>query len=167
MTNKLVRFLYVLVIGLLFAAFIGFGLATFYKAPKSPDYPVELSYPAPVKDGTTDEASLIKQREFEKRQKSYATDMSSYNLYASIVLIAIAVVVLAISMLGLEKVEVIGDGLTLGGVFTLLYGLGRGMAVENDIFRFIAVAAGLVIILILTYLKFIRHSSIEVVPGNG
>ena len=166
MSNRLVRFLYVLVIGLLFVAFIGFGLATFYKAPKAPDYPMELSYPAPVKDGTTDQASLQRQKEFDKTQKDYQTTMSSYNLYASIILIAIAVAVLAISMLGLEKVEVIGDGLTLGGVFTLLYGLGRGMTVENDIFRFIAVTAGLVIILILTYLKFIRHAKTELTPGN-
>ncbi len=166
MTNRLVRFLYVLVIGLLFAAFIGFGLATFYKAPKAPEYPIELSYPAPVKDGTTDATALAKQRDFDKQQKDYQTEMSNYNLYASIVLIAIAVVVLAVSMLGLEKVEVIGDGLTLGGVFTLVYGLGRGMAVDNDIFRFIAVTAGLIIIVILAYLKFIRHKSVETAPYN-
>ncbi|MDO8649737.1 MAG: hypothetical protein Q7K33_00235 [Candidatus Berkelbacteria bacterium] len=157
MSNRLVRFLYVLVIGLLFVAFIGFGLATFYKAPKAPEYPVELSYPVKT-DSSADVESLATQRKYNDQQKAYQTEMSRYNLYASVILIAVAVLVLAVSMLGLEKVEVIGDGLTLGGVFTLLYGLGRGMAVENDIFRFIAVTAGLVIILILTYLKFIRHA---------
>lgn len=164
MSNKLVRFLYVLVIGLLFASFIGFGLATFYKAPKAPDYPVELSYP--VKTDGSDTINIETQRKFSDQQKAYEKEMSQYNLYASIILIAIAVIILAISMLGLEKVEVIGDGLTLGGVFTLLYGLGRGMAVENDIFRFIAVTAGLVIILTLTYLKFIRHGPAEPTLGH-
>lgn len=153
MSNKLVRFLYVLVIGLLFASFIGFGLATFYPAPQSPDYPPTLKYqtsPTPAPDNS------VAQKQYDDQFKTYQDKQSNYNLYASIALIAIAVVVLAISMLGLEKVDVIGDGLTLGGVFTLLYGLGRGMTVENNIFRFLAVTAGLMIILLLAYLKFIR-----------
>jgi len=159
MTNKLVRFLYVLVIGLLFASFVGFGLAAFYKAPTPPDYPLALKYPAPATAPATDANTIAAQKQYDDAQATFTTDMSSYNLYASVILIGIAVVVMAVSLLGLEKVEVIGDGLTLGGVFTLLYGLGRGMTVANDVFRFMTVTAGLIIIILLAYLKFIRGPS--------
>lgn len=160
MTNKLVRFLYILVIGLLFVSFVGFGLAAFYKAPKAPDYPPALKYSTPVPAGTGDNGfDQIAQKKYDDAQTAYQTAFSNYNLYASIILIAISVVVIAISLLGMEKVVVIGDGLTLGGVFTLLYGLGRGMTVSDDTFRFVTVTAGLVIVLMLVYIKYIRHSA--------
>jgi len=157
MSDHIVKYLYALVIGLLLVAFVGFGLATFYPSPEYPEYPTALeSRTKPSVDLTSEE--LVLEQDYQQKSKDYQTEMSTYNLYASIVLIAISIIILTVSMLWLSKIEVISEGLTLGGLFTLIYGLGRGVAVDNNIYRFVAVAAGLVVILLLTYVKFIRKS---------
>jgi hypothetical protein len=48
------------------------------------------------------------------------------------------------------------DGILLGGVFTAAYSIIRGLMSEDSRFRFLIVAVGLAIALILGYLKFIR-----------
>jgi hypothetical protein len=53
---------------------------------------------------------------------------------------------------------VIGDGVTLGAVFTLFYGLIRAFMSNNEQFRFVAVAIGLAIVLTLVYWRFVRSS---------
>lgn len=50
----------------------------------------------------------------------------------------------------------IGNAAAFGAVFTLFYGLIRAFMTEDEVFRFIAVAVGLV--LALVYWKFIRSS---------
>jgi hypothetical protein len=54
---------------------------------------------------------------------------------------------------------VIGDGVTFGPVFTLFYRLIRAFMTDDQIFRFIAVSVGLVLVVALVYWKFIRPSS--------
>jgi apolipoprotein N-acyltransferase len=46
----------------------------------------------------------------------------------------------------------------LVGVFTLLYSVIRGFGTEDNMFRFIIVAIGFVISLVLGYIKFIQPS---------
>jgi hypothetical protein len=60
------------------------------------------------------------------------------------------------SLLWLSGVPVIGDGVTLGAVFTLFYGLVRALMTEEEVFRFVAVAVGLVVVLAFVYWRFIR-----------
>jgi hypothetical protein len=45
----------------------------------------------------------------------------------------------------------------LGGIFTLLYGIGRGMVTDNNRYRFLVAAVGLAITLGLGYIKFTRR----------
>jgi hypothetical protein len=68
-----------------------------------------------------------------------------------------AVIVLAVALLLAEKLGVIADGLLLGGIFTLLYGIGRGMDTDSNKYRFMVATVGLVVTLVLGYIKFTRH----------
>jgi hypothetical protein len=52
----------------------------------------------------------------------------------------------------------IGDGVTLGAVFTLFYGLIRAFMTDSEVFRFVAVAIGLVVVITLVYLRFVRST---------
>lgn len=164
MSEQLTKYLYAVVIGLLFVAFIGFGLATFYPAPTYPNYPKTLEYRTTPSETLTPEERK-QEADYQILSDKYQEDISAYNLNTSMILIGISVIVLAISILGMSSIAVIGEGLTLGGFFTLLYGLGRGIAVDNNIYRFVAVTAGLAIILFLTYVKFIRKAS--TLPTNS
>ncbi len=150
----LIKSLYIVAIGLLLAAFIGFGVDTFYTSPKFPEYPTDLQYNTSEKMSAE---QTQRQKDYDKQMKDYEKKMSSYNQNVSVILIAFSVVLLAASLIGLSKLAVIGDGVTLGGVFTLLYGIGRAFASEEATFRFMAVAVALVIILFLTYWRFLKE----------
>jgi hypothetical protein len=156
----MLKALYVIAIGLLFAGLVGFGFAAFYPAPAYPEYPRELNTPTKTDGTLTEEERAIQQR-FEEESKIAQDKQEVYNRNLSIWLIVSAIAIMAVSILGLGKIEVIGDGLTLGGVFTLLYGLGRAMAAGDEKTRFVAVAVGLVILVFLTYWKFIRGHNVS------
>jgi hypothetical protein len=66
------------------------------------------------------------------------------------------VIILAISLVFLSKIKMIADGILLGGVFTTIYAIIRGLISEDTKFRFLIVALGLIVALTLGYIKFIR-----------
>lgn len=154
---SLIKALYIVAIGLLIAAFIGFGIETFYPSPKFPDYPTELTTRA---DEEPSDEYNQKQKEFDQKQKDYQKKLSEYNQNSAIILIVIAVILLAASLVGLSKLEIIGDGVTLGGVFTLFYGIFRAISSQEAVFRFIAVGVALVIVVGLTYWRFLKNQKL-------
>lgn len=135
----IIKLLYSLAIGIFLAAFIGFGLETFYKSPKYE-----------WKESSTTESS---------EYKTYREQTNDYNRNATMILIGLALVIFVVSMLKLNSLEVIGEGVTLGGVFTLLYGVIRGLDSGDEIFRFSVIAVGLVLIIGMSYWKFNKQTS--------
>lgn len=150
----LVKSLYVIAIGLLVVAFVGFGADAFYQPPKEPEFPTDLQYKL---DETRTSEEINKQKQYDKDQKAFQEKISDYNQNLSVLLIGLAVFILGVSILGLSKLELIGDGTTLGGVFTLFYGIIRAISTEEAIFRFVAVTVALLVVLVLTYWKFLRE----------
>jgi hypothetical protein len=150
---SLIKALYIVAIGLLIAAFVGFGVETFYASPKMPDYP-NVDY---RQNGTPTDEGKSRLDAYEKEQKDFQKVSSTHNQNTSIILIVISVILLAASIVGLSKLEIIGDGVTLGGVFTLFYGITRAISTQEAVFRFIAVGIALAIVVGLTYWRFLRH----------
>jgi hypothetical protein len=68
---------------------------------------------------------------------------------------------LAASIVGLSKFQIIGDSLTLGGVFKLYYGIFRAVVTQEPIFRFAAVGIALFTIVALTYWRFLKTHSVS------
>jgi hypothetical protein len=155
----LLKLLYSLAIALLVAAFVGFGISAFYPAPEFPEPPAKLE--AVGQNPTDEEKELI----VEQRHKveAYEARFSDYNQVVSSLAIGAAVVLLVGSILRLSGLAVIGDGVTLGAVFTLFYGLIRAFMTDSEVFRFVAVAIGLAVVITLVYLRFVRPTS----PGTG
>jgi hypothetical protein len=52
------------------------------------------------------------------------------------------------------RLPVIGGGLMLGGVLTLLYGVTLAIQAQSPLLRFLAVTVGLIVLLVALYLKF-------------
>lgn len=155
-----VKYLYALFIGLLVATFVGVGIAAFYERPKMPEYTVyEKSSPMPAEQPTP--ADLEKERKYQEEYKKYQEAERVYNRNAAIIAIVSALTLLIIGLTLLSKIAVINDGLLLGGLFTLIYGIGLSFGAGNQKFLFATVGVGLMVALIVGYLKFIRPRTIE------
>lgn len=151
------RPLYALAIALLIVAFVGFGISAFYPEPEYPRYPPELEFTGP--NPTEEEKRLMAEQREE--EEAFQERISDYNRVVSSIAIGAAVLFLVASLLWVSRLPVIGEGTTLGAVFTLFYGLVRAFMTNDEQFRFVAVAIGLAILLVLVYWKFSRSARSE------
>src|SRR5687768_11545642 len=149
----MLKVIYAFFVGILLAIFVGVGISTFYPEPKAPETPA--IYTKASVDPTTAE---FKEQEaaFTEAQKKYSKDVSDYNRNVSIISLVTAVAFLTVGLLMSARIHVLSDGLLLGGVFTLIYGLIRGFISEENTFRFIIVTVGLIVAMVLGYIKFIK-----------
>ena len=153
---SLLKTLYALAIALLVVAFVGFGISAFYPEPEFPQPPPELQFGEfPTEEGPTDDEKklMIEQQE---QEEAFQERLSDYNRVISSISIGLAVLLLVGSLLWISGVPVIGDGVTLGAVFTLFYGLIRALMTQDERFRFVAVAVGLAVVLAFVYWRFVR-----------
>ena len=160
----LLKYIYTFFIGFLLTTFIGVGIAAFYEGPKQPEFPVDETYfiKAPL-DATS--ASVSAEEAKEQRQLMIKQDQAHrefqvanrlYSRNVSIITTIASVLVLVISLTMLKKLDLLSDGLLLGGLFTQLYSIMRVFESQYNKFRFVVVTIGLVTSLMVGYLKFIR-----------
>lgn len=154
--NDILRIIYTSFLGLLLAIFIGIGINTFYIEPVMPKYPTELNT---YKLGMTDEQISI-QREYDKKMDYYQNvEMTAYNRNVSIIVTAFSIIFLAASLFfENKKIKVLTDGVLLGSLLTLVYGLLRGFGSQDNYYAFSLVSVGLVIVAYLGYHRFIRRT---------
>jgi hypothetical protein len=150
------KLIYTLFLGLLIALFVGLGIDAFYPGPKAPEYPTSLETAKPVECGLETYEQKAIRLDFDQKQKEYTEQSKTYNRYVSIISLSSAILILIASLTLLAKIKMIADGILLGGTFTTAYSIIRGLMSEDSRFRFAIVAVGLIIALVLGYLKFIR-----------
>lgn len=157
------KVIYTIFIGILIAIFVGVGISAYYPSPQEPDYPSTLKvYNLPTSPECDDRISLDlvkQQRDYDLALQKYEKKMQLYNRNISIVSLIFAVLILSISLLFYQRLLILADGLLLGGVVTLLYSIARVFGSGDDRLRFYIVGIGLLISIILGYLKFIRVSN--------
>ncbi|EKE16426.1 MAG: hypothetical protein ACD_11C00017G0016 [uncultured bacterium] len=152
----LLKIIYTLFLALLVALFVGLGIDAFYPGPQAPEYPIALQETT-IKPGAEETPEQKKIRlEYEQTQRSYEKEMKVYNRYVSIISLAASIIILILSLTLLTKIKMIADGILLGGVFSTIYSIIRGIMVDDSKFRFLVVVVGLLIALSLGYIKFIR-----------
>jgi hypothetical protein len=74
----------------------------------------------------------------------------------SIILIIFATLTMMISLIRADQLPVISNGLLLGGLFSMLYGIGWVIATDSSVSRFWVLTFALVITLVLGYVRFVR-----------
>lgn len=180
LTSSVLRIVYTLALAGLIAAFVGFGIEAFYPSPNYSDegaFYGEMSGGGVVMQGgatavAPDEVMaqegppgefaepgmtpemIQSEREYMQQMRSYERELSEHHRVASLIAIGAAALLLVAGwMPSLRRLPVIGDGLTLGGLITLFYGLALGVQVDSDFFRFLAVSIGLVVLLVAILLK--------------
>jgi predicted histidine transporter YuiF (NhaC family) len=153
----MLKFIYTLFIGILFATLVGVGIAAFYPNPKMPDYPIstDLSLAGQKQSEAQTKRMEAQQRKYDVALKEYQKKEQEYSKNVSIVSLVAAIIALVISLTIFKSLLMIADGLLLGGLLTLIYSIIRGFSTEDNMFRFVVVAIGFVIAIIIGYLKFI------------
>lgn len=139
------RLVFTFFLGALLALFIGFGIHTFYPPPQQPD-----TAGIEMKANPTDEEVA----RAAAAQKAYAAEYQVYSRNVSIMSMAGAVVLLGASLLLERRNKVVANGILLGGLFTLVYGVGRGFVSRDTTTLFVALTVALLIVLYLGFRRF-------------
>lgn len=152
--TMVIKFVYTIFLALLISLFVGLGISAFYPGPKEPVYPVELNLDKP---GCEETQELKNTRiKHEGAIQDFNENFKSYSRNVSVISIAAAIFILVASLTLLSRIKMIADGILLGGVFTTVYSIIRGVLSEDTKFRFLIVTIGLLIALVLGYIKFIK-----------
>lgn len=151
----MLKVIYSLFLGIILAVFVGVGIATFYSAPEYPDYPESLER---VDSPELTEEQKAIQHTYEGTVEYVEAELDDYNRNVSVIATIVAVLFMAIGLIYAHKIDVIADGILLGGIFTLLYGLGRGLASGDEIFRFLVVTVGVAAAIGIGYWRFVKNA---------
>ena len=153
------KFIYSVFIGILFATLVGVGISAFYQEPTYPEYPPQLSYPAKPETEQTEadrQAQIKEQQMYEARSKAYQQQKQTYNRNVSIIAVIFAIAALVVSLTLFKTLLLIADGLLFGGLVTLVYSIIRGFETNDNLFRFIVVAIGFIVAVTVGYIKFAK-----------
>jgi hypothetical protein len=169
-SNPVLRTMYTLALGVLVAAFVGFGIEVVYPAPEFPerelfDGPGE---PPPeemiVEETVSPQESEVKAKESPPKDlppesglgfQEYERELAEHNRIGSVIALGASVLILVAALIPfVGRLPVIGGGLMLGGVLTLLYGVILAIQAQSPLLRFLAVTVGLIVLLVALYLKF-------------
>jgi hypothetical protein len=85
----------------------------------------------------------------------------------SVILIVLATMLMAVALALGDSGSVLSNGILLGGLFTMLYGVGWGLASGNSVTRFLVLVAALAVSLALGYLKFVRGRTQAAAGGSS
>lgn len=154
-----IRLVYTLLTGLLLAAFVGVGVATFYPGPKAPEVPEapggsRFPVPKDAREETTEEKEA--REEYNRQTKAFEAKNKRYNFHVSLIALTATIVIIFVGLNFLTRLKEISDGILLGGVLTLAYSIIRGMESDRGVYGFILIAISLVLAFSLGYLKFVR-----------
>lgn len=179
-TSSVLKIVYTLALAGLIAAFVGFGVEAIYPSPQYPNdeqfyggaYGGDVAMEGGATIGAPDEAMaqevppgefvepgmtpemIESEKALMQQERAYQEELSERNRVASLLVIGAAALLLIVGWAPVfRRLPVIGDGLTLGGLLTLIYGLALGIQVDSNLFRFLVVSAGLVVLLVAISLK--------------
>lgn len=150
----MLKLVYSLFLGLLIAIFVAVGISTFYESPKSPEYPVTYQSGP---NGPSDR-EMDAQKDFDAKQKAWTKKNETYMRNVALISVSAAVLLIIASILMHKRVDVITDGIMFGGVFTLIYAIITSFQANNDKFTFGVVTTGLVVVVALGYVRFIKNT---------
>jgi hypothetical protein len=168
--------IFAIFLGLMVTAFIGVGVYTFYPSPRtaSSRRVLELNRQeqavrnskGPNELTPEDRVKLEEIRvELNKAQDAAQVFRESWGRRTSIILIAFATLVMTISLIRADQLPVISNGLLLGGVFTMIYGVGWIVVTDTSVTRFMVMTVALLITLALGYVRFVRRRVPSVAQG--
>ena len=181
--NTGLRTIFSIFLGLMLTVFFGIGVYTFHPPPTEfEDHIKELNRQEQIIKTTKKASELTvsdrdQLEEIALKRRDLIVDAEEarkpWYLSTSIILIVFSTLTLVISLARAAQFQVVSNGLLLGGVFTMLYGVGWIAFTGTSITRFLVMTAALMVTLVLGYIRFVRKNKIspategEQVTGSG
>lgn len=158
-------------LGLMITAVVGVGVYTFYPNPvdQTEEQLSELyerrdevqgcstsTGCKPISELTEQQRAELESLDAQQRQleQRASEQRDTWAQRSSIILVLIATGLMVVSLALGEGLSVLSNGILLGGLFTMLYGVGWGIASGSSLIRFAVLVAALAISIVLGYLKF-------------
>lgn len=148
--NNALKLIYTFILGIVLAIFIGVGVHTFYEAPEYPEVPV--SYGVISEEGIPSKEQVQYDRDYEL----FSEENQVYQRNASIILLSLSVVLVALGLVFAKRLGFLADGVLLGGMLSLLHALIRGLEADDSKYLFVAVSVSVVVVMLLGYWRFAR-----------
>lgn len=170
--------LFAIFLGLMVTAFVGVGVYTFYPNPELQyrDEIMKLDRQQQAMGTLKPDVALTPEDRAKMQalidQRNKVQDRSraageAWGSRTSIILVSLATLVMVISLTVAKNLPVISNGLLMGGVFTMLYGVGWVIASGTSTTRFIVMSFALLITLALGYLRFVRRRALAEAQGES
>ena len=164
----MLRTIFAFFLGLMLTAFVGVGVYTFHPPPQQFDKALrdlgrkeqalrEKRAPNELTSADRDSLQAIERLRNEAIDAAAAARIP-WARTTSIILIVVATLAMAGSLIGPDRLLVISNGLLLGGVFLMLYGVGWMIATDTSVARFVVITIALAITLALAYARFVRRA---------
>lgn len=161
-------------LGLMVTSFVGVGVYTFYPSPDrafQEEAESQNRREQAIRNFRSDDALTPEDRarlqeienERSRTQDANRAASATWGRRTSIILITFATLAMAISLLRAVQLPVISNGLLLGGVFTMIYGVGWSIVSDTSTGRFLVMTVSLAITLALGYVRFVSRR--EPAPG--
>jgi hypothetical protein len=164
-------------LGLMVATFAGVGVYTFHPPDKQYEMQMrdldrqeqDVTAAKPVDQLTDQEQAQLREFRHRREELSDAHDETfrRWGRSTSIMLVILATLAMAISLIRSEQLPVISNGLLLGGVFTMLYGVGWIVATDTTTVRFVVMTVALAVTLGLGYVRFVRRRAAPAAAAPG
>jgi hypothetical protein len=159
MDDKVLRLVFTFFVGALLALFIGFGIHTVYPPPEQ-----AATGGIEQKANPSDEELA----RLEAARQAYESAYADYSRDVSLISMGGAVVMLVLSLMLERGSPVMANGLLLGGLVTLVYGVGRGFASRDSWTLFGAMTLATAIVLVLGFRRFRRERGHkDLAPGGS
>ncbi|HEY1074507.1 MAG TPA: hypothetical protein VGE59_02290 [Patescibacteria group bacterium] len=156
------KLLYVAFLGLMLALFTGVLISVAYPGPKAPEdtrtVPTVKTLPETGTPATPSPEEIAQQKEYDQKWKDFQDRQKTYERNVSLIALGASVIMLVVGLVLATKIDILADGFLLGSIFTMLYSIIRGFNGESEWQRLIVTTAGLVLALVLGYVKFIKPS---------
>ena len=164
-------------LGLMLTAFVGIGVYTFHPAPNQFDGQIrdlgrreqEIRDSRPAGELTAEDREQIQEinRQRNELNEVAVEERKPWALSTSIILIVFSTLALVAALVRSDHLQVISNGLLLGGVFTMLYGVGWIVTTGASITRFLVMTVALVVTMGLGYVRFVHRGKASQATGTG
>ncbi|MEX0892870.1 MAG: hypothetical protein WEB88_11950 [Gemmatimonadota bacterium] len=158
-----------LFLGLMLSTFAGVAVYTFYPPPERFEEQIRelnreeeaIRSATPSDERPVEERDRLRRISLERDELRDAAREARvpWSRNTSLILVAFATLAMAVSLVRADRLPVISNGLLLGGLFTMLYGVGWIVVTESSLARFLTMTAALFVTLGLGYLRFVRRGS--------
>lgn len=151
--TRVVRAVYTFFLGLMLALFVGTGISTVHPGPPEPEPPGALALVQERRALTAEE--LPAWQAYEEQRRAWEDRAAAHHRDVGIAATVAAVALLAAGLAVERRHRVLAEGVELGALFTLVYGILRSLAARDTLAGFVVVTAALAVVLLLGWRRHV------------